>query len=131
MSIASVALKSLQSLSRWMARAPRTRAAPDRSTKRRCLRGRTCSIRVHADGFDLEDDWIAVPPTNAGRASPAPNMGGGLGWGKRAKTVSHRNAASPSQPPSLGEESQRACFRYERRLRDRIAGSGALEQAVA
>src|SRR5687767_8393985 len=35
---------------------------------------------------------------------PLPQDGGGLGWGKRAMTVSHRNAASPSLPsPASGE----------------------------
>src|SRR5262245_33746970 len=39
--------------------------------------------------------------------SPSPELGGGLGWGKRAKIPSGGNAASPSLPsPNLGEEFQ-------------------------
>ena len=85
---------------------------PDR--RRRCRRGhrsragragagdvRGCDLRMSARA----PAWPRVIAYTQSSILPPPPTGGGSGWGKRAMTSSHRNAASPSPTsPSLGEE---------------------------
>src|SRR5262245_9049977 len=88
-------------------------AAPNKALTRgaKCRAPRTSQVSQMAGGQPVKGVTVIAFVTGDWRAGrtvrldPLPQLGGGLGRGKRAKIAWHRNAASPSlTSPVSGEE---------------------------